>query len=386
MPGVATGGGHCADADFLERAVTVKKAMTAIVLLILISLLPLGANAEGTATFDFFARQQEAAPGESLSFLLSLNGKSGERLSTFRMRVAFDPSCLEFRGLQEEGETGEKEYRFHEKEGEVIIIYLAENGGVALDGTQKELLSLRFLAKKQAPDGDVEVRAVVDGVGSDNLQTLNPEENLAASARVVTPDFSLASLKPDTGRLIPDFRPDQYSYSLDVEYPVEQITFYASPVNEEAVVKVSRRTLDKAGSTTKIQITVRSPNGDVQKTYEVAVNRQPKPASVSAAGGGMMGNSRRPFGSSNVTSSSLKKEESANSSKEVGSGQAAEETQRMTNRTGLIQRENHMTPFLLGGAVFLIAAIAIVWIQQRAEKSNRPRKKTTRQGEDADNE
>lgn len=357
-----------------------KKAMTAAVLLIMMCWFPLWARGEENLSFDLNAQQQEVAPGENLSFLLSLDGNSRKKVSTFRIRVTFDPSQLEFRGLQEEGETGVKDYRYHEKENEVIIIFLSESGGIVLDGAKKELLSLRFLVKKQGTDGEAGVQAVVDGVGADDLQELNPEENLTATAQVVTPDYSLAALKPDTGRLTPEFRPDILNYKVEVGYLVDQITFYASPVNEEAVVKVSRKSLEKAGTSTKIQITVRSPNGTIQKTYEVTVVRQQKPVnSEPASGGRTSGSSWRTSSTKTKSSPGWEREE------EEDSGESHEQSQngiqRQATRSNLTQRENNLGPFLLGGAIFLVAAFAIVLIQQRVGKGNHSRNKEKKQEE-----
>ena len=86
----------------------------------------------------------------------------------------------------------------------------------------------------------------------------------------------LESLEPSSGKLSPSFSADIYHYTLDVPYRVSSVTFDAQ-AGENGTVSVSRKTLQKAGSTTSITITATSENQKQKTQYLVDVNRAEEP-------------------------------------------------------------------------------------------------------------
>lgn len=344
-----------------------KKCLTFILLLVFSLLSPAAVKGEDTVWFLWENQEEETAPGEKASLLLSLEGDYTENISTFRARITFDSSCLEFRGLQAEGETEDSEYSFSEKEGSVILIFLSDQGGISVDGTKKELCSLNFLVRNTTEDGQIPVRIEIDGVGTDQLQELPPPEITGAQIGVVTPDYSLQALQPDTGTLQPDFRPDILNYTMEVPYSIDRITFYAKAMREDATVKVSRKTLEKAGETTAIKITVRSPDGTTQKTYEVMVYRQERPDSLASVSGGKTSSAAYKKGSSSSSKSAgnQKGESKETSSREKGSSTSQEEIDSQEEgqiHTHMIAKEDRTGAFWLTMGLCVAVAAAVLLI------------------------
>ncbi len=342
-----------------------KKYMTVILCLFFLCIPPLTAKGEETVWF-LWECQEEAVPGEKVSLLLSLEGTCPQNISTFRARVTFDPSVLEFRGLQAEGETEEEEYSYHEKEGTVVLIFLSDHAGVSANGDKKELCSFNFLMKESVEDGTIPVAVELDGVGTDQLQELqfpNPQE---AEISIVTPDYSLQALQPDTGALQPEFRPDILQYTLEVPYSLDRISFFAKAIREDASVKVSRKTLEKAGETTTIKITVRSPDGIVQKTYEVAVYRQERPeGAIGSSGKNSATDKKGNTSSSRAVSDQKGKTTKDSSHEETGSDGNQERTSSQEDdqtRTHMIPKEDRSGDFWMIMGVCAAAGLLILGI------------------------
>lgn len=342
-----------------------KKYVTTILCLLFLCTPCFTAKGEETAWF-LWEYQEEAAPGEKVSLLLSLEGTCPQDISTFRARVTFDPSILEFRGLQAEGETEEKEYSFHEREGVVILIFLSDHGGISVDGDKKELCSFNFLMKESAEDGVIPVTIELDGIGTDQLQELQLPNPRKAEISIVTPDYSLQALQPDTGALQPEFRPDILQYTLEVPYSIDRVVFFAKAMREDASVKVSRKTLEKAGETTTIKITVRSPDGAVQKTYEVAVYRQERPEGAIGSNGKNSATDKKGNTSSSRAASAQKGKTTKGSSHEETDSDSNQERVSSQEddqaRTHMIPKEDRSEDFWMIMGVCAAAGLLILGI------------------------
>lgn len=295
-------------------------------------------------------------------------------MAAFRARIAYDSSRLEFRGVQAEGETGEKDFRFSKKQDSVIVVYMSEGTGVSIDGAVKELLTLKFLVKEDAVNGQAEVKLDLDGVGSDQLRDLQADGSVQGAVSVAAPDYSLAALQPDVGSLSPSFQPEITEYTLEVAGTVDRVTFYAIAANEAASVKVSRKTLEKAGESTLIQITVRGQDGKVKKTYEVTVSRGIKAGPLgSSPGARASGNTKAPASSKRSSKPAwvdIDPEESEASSSDAA-GESWYTAGRQEPRAGLLQKDNTMGAFLIGTAACLVIAAALVVVKKTAGHSKK---------------
>lgn len=342
-----------------------KKYVPVLLCLIFLSIPLLTVKGEETVRFLWECRE-EAAPGERISLLLSLEGEYPQNISTFRARITFDPSSLEFRGLQAEGETEEEDYSYDEKEGTIIFIFLSDHTGISADGDKKELCSLHFLIEETEEDGAIPITIELDGIGTSQLQELKISNPQNAEIAVVTPDYSLQALQPDTGTLQPEFRPDILQYTLEVPYSIDRIAFFAQAMREDAIVKVNRKTLEKAGEITTIQITVRSPDGKIQKTYEVAVHRQEKPENAIGSGGKNSVTDKKQNSLSSRMTSGQKGDRPQNSSNQKTDSKSTQEEissqEDHQTRVHMIPKEDHYGDFWLVMALCAIVGVLILGV------------------------
>ena len=182
----------------------------------------------------------------------------------------------------------------------------------------------------------------------------------------MTPDYSLQALQPDTGALQPEFRPDILQYTLEVPYSIDRISFFAKAIREDASVKVSRKTLEKAGETTSIKITVRSPDGVVQKTYEVMVYRQERPEGAIGSSGKNFATDKKGNTSSSRAASAQKGKTTKGSSNEErdsdGNQERVSSQEDDQTRTHMIPKEDRSGDFWIIMGVCAASGVLILGI------------------------
>lgn len=260
-------------------------------LLFLIGLIVVGTPvyAQGLLTLSLQTPREPVAPGQKVELVLSCAADGEQQLATYRAKVSFDPSKLEFKGLRGLGNSADADYQYRRQGDRIVIVYLSETAGQSLTEEACPLFALDFVVASAAQEGETSVTAVLDGAGNPEVQRLTVAGDAQGSLHIKNPeppDCALIALQPDVGSLSPAFEPDILRYTMEVPYSVDRVTLYAQARDPQASVRVNRKTLEKMGSDTELQTTVTGIDGKTKQTYTVTVHRGEKPAAVSQSGGG----------------------------------------------------------------------------------------------------
>lgn len=252
------------------------------VAIVLTTMLPAICALNKEVKLNFVSNQQSAAAGDTISFAMSAAVNFSDRLSAFRIKVTFDASRFKYDGISAAGKTEDGEYKTYCSENEVTIIYLTSaNGFLVMQNETIYLFELHFTVLDTAQTGETIVSAAADGFANDSVQPVTATKDMSASLLLTAaalPDCSLQYLRPDSGELHPAFQPEVMEYTMEVPYSVDRITLFAQAADSAATVRVSRKTLEKAGTSTLIKVTVKSEDGKVQRVYNVTVYRAVKSA------------------------------------------------------------------------------------------------------------
>lgn len=109
--------------------------------------------------------------------------------------------------------------------------------------------------------------------GGNSSSENQKQESASPAPAPVRNNVYLSRLEPLTGALSPAFSPQIFSYHIEVPSNVSSLEFLTEASEAGAKVKVSRRTLGKAGSQTSILVTVTSADGQSESDYVVLVHR-----------------------------------------------------------------------------------------------------------------
>ena len=162
------------------------------------------------------------------------------------------------------------------QEGRVAVVYTAEDGRAMPAGAR---ITFTFKTHSGALSDTLPVRFTVADAASADAQPLlgAPQTLEAAPAFQPAPssNSALLSLLPPEGALSPAFDPDIFDYTLEVPHTCASLVFDAVPA-DGAGVRVNRKNLGAAGSTTVFEFTVTAADGKTKSTYTVAVTRLKK--------------------------------------------------------------------------------------------------------------
>ena len=218
--------------------------------------------------------------GENLLISLCGNSENIDNISTFRTKIHFDSSKISYKGIYPKGILTSNEFKVNVTDNCITIIYLTKSTGFYLDSDQDtQILDIKFTVNNDCPIGESIISTELDSVCNYDIQeifsgTLN--DIYLQISEPTEPDCTLLFLEPSEGTLNPDFNPNILDYEVDVPYSTKIITFNAEPKNESCTVKISRKTLNSAGSPTLIKITVSDTPSKNKLIYTVTVNRLPK--------------------------------------------------------------------------------------------------------------
>ena len=216
--------------------------------------------------------------GETVKLTLDA-GQTREDVAGFCVSVDYDDTRLEFLRVEPSSQIKSKTLQTDGTGNPVRSTYVCNvDLGYAppLCGT---VLTYVFEVKEGASAGETELEAVVNqvcnwkGEQTDRgcAETVSLDVLPAKSCRAY-----LRGLEPSSGKLRPAFSPDIQSYELDVPYRVSSVEFQAE-AGENGTVGISRKTLQRAGTTTSITVTVTSEDKKQRVQYVVAVNRAAEP-------------------------------------------------------------------------------------------------------------
>lgn len=252
-------------------------------LLSVIALFHLGTVAAATSLetetpFVFSVDRESYYGGERIELTVDTTTAQKD-IAGFCVSIAYDDTRLSFLRVEPSSQIKNKTLQTDGTNNPVCSTYVCNvdlGHAPALSGT---ILTYVFEVNEGAPAGETELEVVVDQVCNWQGEQLDSRCEGKAPLEVLPPKSDrafLESLEPSSGKLSPSFSADIYHYTLDVPYRVSSVTFDAQ-AGENGTVSVSRKTLQKAGSTTSITITATSENQKQKTQYLVDVNRAEEP-------------------------------------------------------------------------------------------------------------
>lgn len=222
------------------------------------------------------SEQVDIFNNEEASLKISCKSLDMINISTFRLKVLFDINCIKFKNIECDPGIMDKELKWRDNNGELIIVYLASNEGINLHNQKLDLFHINFKALNDCENSKIRVKTILDGVGDKDSNKLifnQPEIVFWDIKDKPTFDCRLKSLKLTDVDIFPDFDPDITDYNAFVNSDINRVEIDAIPNNSEANVVINRNKLNKAGENTEIQIKVYSKDKKNKMVYHVNVER-----------------------------------------------------------------------------------------------------------------
>lgn len=229
---------------------------------------------------------ESASARQTDTVRLELNaGRSdlAEPVAGFRVSVSYDPDRIVFQRAETSDQVQSGAFQYYARDDRVVGVYVCD--GVSAPRLRGNCITFLFSVREDADPGKIAILAEIDQV-VDWAEELHPEEDVEQELTLkINPPLSsealLSSLVPSQGVLEPPFSPEIPEYSLEVGADVSSVEFSAS-AEENGSVKISRKTLQRAGLPTEILVTVTSADKKSKTQYLVTVNRaagEPSPSS-----------------------------------------------------------------------------------------------------------
>lgn len=254
------------------------RAFAALMLAVIFGVQLIIIPAAGADSGFSYQLDKQNASGEDI-VALQIKIDESTAVAGFRARVAYDDSVLQFVSTETSSSIENGTLQTNSESNPIYAVYVCNTGkGYApkLSGT---ILTFLFRVKEDAPAGATDVSACMDEVCdySGNYLDMDSFSTLPLSIMRKEPEQAqLTGLEPSQGALNPAFSPDVYDYRLNVDSSVHSVTFNAN-ATEGASVKVSRKSLNQAGTDTPILVTVTSADGKEQTQYLITVSRAASP-------------------------------------------------------------------------------------------------------------
>ena len=250
-----------------------------------------------------------------------LKSSEAQNVATFRLKVSFDNKRFQCSGIEVGDYTDISQFKYNIEQGLITIIYLSPNSPYIINqDDDSAMFSIKFKSLKDASIGQGKFDAQIDGIANDDVEPIDLDSISSDSIDIVPDpvyDCTLNSLELCEADISPEFSKDVTEYSANVPSSVDSVEVLASPTDENASVKVNRKTLGKIGSTTDIHITVTSADKKSKLVYTISVKRNEKikDDTSSSSTSSDSSNSTSSKDSSSKSSKSSSEKSSKNSSK-----------------------------------------------------------------------
>lgn len=286
------------------------------------------------------------------AFSVNINVQS-ENITVLDITDSIDTSC------------GKIEY--YQEGNNIKALYLSDENGIAMEsGVTQNIISLTLQANENFI-GNFSIDADTYGVVDETFEQINISNKNSyinmSTCEYQSTDCRLSSLKASVGDLEPDFDENIMTYDLDVPNDTTQVTFTAQSVDPSTKVRVSRKTLYKAGTTTPITITVKASSGDSQE-YVVNVYREDE-KSIKTTETTSSKNSSRNSSSSKANTSS-----NTSSGKSEYNDDGNEDPLLSLSRDNLNTKDSHFMIYMIILAVLVAIAFGIVLLAKKRDKKN----------------
>lgn len=239
---------------------------------------PIHTGAAAEEYFQFTVDRQEYRPGDKL--YLCIDAQEQEEVAAgFRLCAEYDDTRLSFVRVETSDQIKSRTLYTDSSGNPVRSTYVCNvdmGRPPELSGT---VITYVFEVKEGAAVGETDLRVHMDQICNWDGVQLN--RNCSANLRFTILSAKsgkayLNTLEPSSGKLEPAFSPDILDYVLNVPSSVSTVEFQAEAA-ENGSVKVSRKTLQKAGSATTITVTALSEDEKERTQYVVTVNRAAVP-------------------------------------------------------------------------------------------------------------
>lgn len=245
---------------------------------------PCHAAAAATEYFSAVLSAESVYPGETVRVELSANSSAlaeGEQPAAFRARLEYDSARLHFLRTETSDQIQSGAFQFYDDGESVTGVYACD--GLSAPKLNGVCITFVFAVPEDADPGSAGIAVHIDQTvdwSERLLPQYDRETQLSFSIKpALSQDASLLSLVPSTGRLRPDFSSDIAEYELRVGSNVSSVKFQADAADGGAV-RVNRQSLQRAGETTEIVVTVTAENKKSKSQYLIRVNRAESPASA----------------------------------------------------------------------------------------------------------
>ena len=304
--------------------------------------------------------------GEEFVVSVVLVPDENVNIAAYRIKINFDSTKLAYKGLY--SDINNDDFKSYANGDLLTILYVTTERGFNVNAAQqKALIELNFKVLSICDVGETEISATVDGLcdyDANEFSIVGIDPLTVTVTQTGEANCDLASLTTDGYQITPAFSSDVTHYTVEVPYSKSTIEFSATPLDEAASVKASRKTLKSAGTNTDVNLTVSSPDKKSKKVYTVTVNRLTKAESGQLKTlGGIDGEEY----DANISTSSLDDEDFAADSNDI-SPESDEEmivndnASKQNLSAPLIEKENGFNPviFAIISAVFVAASIFIL--------------------------
>lgn len=239
---------------------------------------PAHTSAAAEEYFQFAVDRQEYRPGDKL--YLSIDAQKKEEVAAgFRLCAEYDDTRLSFVRVETSDQIKSKTLYTDSSGNPVRSTYVCNvdmGHPPELSGT---VITYVFEVKEGAAAGETDLQIHMDQICNWDGVQLNRDCSASLNFTILAAKSGKAylnALKPSSGKLEPVFSPDVLDYVLNVPSSVSTVEFQTEAA-ENGSVKVSRKTLQKAGSATTITVTALSEDEKERTQYVITVNRAAVP-------------------------------------------------------------------------------------------------------------
>lgn len=285
-----------------------------IFFIVILNTLKVSANSE----VKFYLTPSNNSPTLSEEFTVNvfIEPNSETNIATFLLKLNFDSTKLKYTGLY--SNYNSDDFKTYINGNSLQVIYLTNENGINIEKDDPTVfLELNFKVLSTASEGDCNIYGSVEGLcnyDENRLSVTSFENTTITINKAPESDCNLASLKAEDYNLVPEFNALVTKYNVSVPSSKSSIEISAVASDPEAEVKVSRKTLNAAGKSTDITVTVTGSDKKSKKVYVVTILRSDKAYKSSISSSNSNSKSSKNSNSNSNNSKSAKLNNSDNAS------------------------------------------------------------------------
>lgn len=244
------------------------------------------AGAAAVPYFTFGIDESPASEGDTVRLRIDAN-RMDDPAAGFRIRVGYDGDLLEYTGTETSSRIGSGTFQINPDGDPIYGVYVCDTSKGYAPSLSGNIISFVFRVREGARGEDTDLSVSIDQICNFDAEQLSLTCSGELPLRIdpgLSSEAALESLEPLVGTLEPEFSREVYQYALRVGYEVDSVEFRADAA-DGGTVKISRKTLNRAGTQTQIVVTVTAEDGKTKALYTVTVERAARPE-TSAAGSG----------------------------------------------------------------------------------------------------